>query len=227
FMIIISGASRGIGKYLLEKYIAEGQSAIGIYNKTKPTTQSDRYVQVDVTNEQQVIDFVSKHKEQLKDIRFVHCAGVNLNGFTHKLSLDDWRFVMQGNLDSAFLMAKHLLPLMREQNYGRLVFVASVVPQLGVPGTSAYSGSKAGLWGLMKVISKENALKGITANCLNLGYYNIGMISEVPEDMMKVVLNTIPMKKLGDPINIYNAMQFVFESDYITGTEININGGLI
>lgn len=226
-MIIISGASRGIGKYLLEKYIAEGQSVIGIYNKTKPSKHSDRYVQIDVTDEQQVSGFVSQHKEQLKDIRFIHCAGVNLNGFTHKLSLDDWRFVMQGNLDSAFLMSKHLLPLMREQNYGRLVFVASVVPQLGVPGTSAYSGSKAGLWGLMKVISKENALKGITANCLNLGYYNIGMISEVPEDMMKVVLNTIPMKKLGDPINIYNAMQFLFESDYITGTEININGGLV
>lgn len=226
-MIIISGASRGIGKYLLEKYIAEGQSVIGIYNKTKPSMHSDRYVQMDVTDEQQVSGFVSQHKELLKDIRFIHCAGVNLNGFTHKLSLDDWRFVMQGNLDSAFLMSKHLLPLMREQNYGRLVFVASVVPQLGVPGTSAYSGSKAGLWGLMKVISKENALKGITANCLNLGYYNIGMISEVPEDMMKVVLNTIPMKKLGDPINIYNAMQFLFESDYITGTEININGGLV
>ncbi|MBL7960070.1 SDR family oxidoreductase [bacterium] len=226
-MIIISGASRGIGKYLLEKYIAEGQSVIGIYNKTKPSKHSDRYVQIDVTDEQQVSGFVSQHKELLKDIRFIHCAGVNLNGFTHKLSLDDWRFVMQGNLDSAFLMSKHLLPLMREQNYGRLVFVASVVPQLGVPGTSAYSGSKAGLWGLMKVISKENALKGITANCLNLGYYNIGMISEVPEDMMKVVLNTIPMKKLGDPINIYNAMQFLFESDYITGTEININGGLV
>ncbi|KAB2880975.1 SDR family oxidoreductase [bacterium] len=226
-MIIISGASRGIGKYLLEKYIAEGQSVIGIYNKTKPSMHSDRYVRVDVSNEQQVTDFVSKHKEQLKDIRFVHCAGVNLNGFTHKLSLDDWRFVMQGNLDSAFLMSKHLLPLMREQNYGRLIFVASVVPQIGVPGTSAYASSKAALWGLMKVISKENALKNVTANCLNLGYYNIGMISEVPEDMMKVVLSTIPMKKLGDPINIYNATQFIFESDYITGTEININGGLV
>lgn len=226
-MIIISGASRGIGRYLLEKYISEEESVIGIYNKTKPTAHAESYVQMDLTDEQQIAAFISKHKDRLNKINFIHCAGVNLNGFTHKLSLENWRYVMQGNLDTAFLLSKHILPLMREQNFGRLVFVASVVPQLGVPGTSAYSSSKAGLWGLMKVISKENAAKNITSNCLNLGYYNIGMISEVPEDMMKVVLSTVPMKKLGDPINIYNALNFIIESDYITGTEINISGGLV
>lgn len=226
-MILISGASRGIGKYLFEKFIADGEEVIGIYNKTRPTIQEDRYFQVDLTQEQQVVDFVSAHKNRLKEIRLIHCAGVNMNGFTHKLSLENWRYVMQGNLDTAFLLSRHLLPLMREQNYGRLVFIASVVPQIGVPGTSAYAGSKTGLWGLMKVISKENATKGITANCMNLGYFNVGMISEVPEDMMKVVLSTVPMKKLGDPSNIYHAMKFVMAADYLTGAEIDINGGLV
>ena len=226
-MIIITGASRGIGKFLLNKYVEEKETVIGIYNKTVPTEHLERYVQLDVTNEQQIVGFVSQHKERLKEIKFIHCAGVNLNGFTHKLTLDDWRYVMTGNLDSAYLLSKHLLPLMREQNYGRLVFVASVVPQLGVPGTSAYSSSKAGLWGLMKVISKENALKGITANCLNLGYFNIGMISEVPEEMMKVVLSTVPMKRLGDPADILSAVKFVTSAGYLTGAEIDINGGLV
>lgn len=226
-MIIITGASRGIGKFLLNKYVEEKETVIGIYNKTVPTEHPDRYVQLDVTDETQIANFVSQNKDRLKEVKLIHCAGVNLNGFTHKLSLEDWRFVMRGNLDSAYLLSKHFLPLMREQNYGRLVFVASVVPQLGVPGTSAYSSSKAGLWGLMKVISKENALKGITANCLNLGYFNIGMISEVPEEMMKVVLSTVPMKKLGDPADILSALKFIISSGYLTGAEIDINGGLI
>lgn len=226
-MIIITGASRGIGKFLLDKYIEEGETVIGIYNKTKPSVHLTNYTQLDVTNEKQIADFVLQHKDRLKEIKFIHCAGVNLNGFTHKLTFDDWRYVMNGNLDSAYLLSKHLLPLMREQNYGRLVFVASVVPQLGVPGTSAYSSSKAGLWGLMKVISKENAMKGITANCLNLGYFNIGMISEVPEDMMKVVLSTVPMKRLGDPADIFSAVKFVTSAGYLTGAEIDINGGLV
>lgn len=226
-MIIISGASRGIGKYLLEQFIDEGEKVIGFYNKTRPTIHLDRYVQLDVTQEKQIVDFISSYKDQLNEIKLIHCAGVNLNGFTHKLTLENWRYVMQGNLDSAFLLSKHLLPLMREQNYGRLVFIASVVPQIGVPGTSAYASSKAGLWGLTKVISKENASKNVTANCLNLGYFNIGMISEVPEEMMNAVLNTIPMKKLGDPKNILLALKFILSSDYLTGAELAINGGLV
>ena len=226
-MIIISGASRGIGKFLLGKLIEEKENVIGLFNKTQPAGHADRYVKLDVTNEKDIANFVAQHKDKLKDIKLIHCAGVNLNGFTHKLSQDDWRFVIQGNLDSAFFLSKHLLPLMREQNYGRIIFVASVVPQLGVPGTSAYSSAKSGLWGLTKVISKENALKGVTANCLNLGYFNIGMISEVPEEMMKVVLSTVPMKRLGDPADILAALRFIFAANYLTGAEIDMNGGLI
>ncbi len=226
-MMIITGASRGIGKFLLKKMADEKEDVLGFFNKTAPTELKESYVQLDVTDEKQISGFVSQYKDRLKKIQLVHCAGVNLNGFTHKLSLDDWRYVIQGNLDSAYLLSKHLLPLMREQNYGRLIFVASVVPQLGVPGTSAYSSAKAGLWGLTKVISKENALKGVTANCLNLGYFNIGMISEVPEEMMKVVLSTVPMKRLGEPSDILAAIKFIVSADYMTGAEIDINGGLV
>jgi NAD(P)-dependent dehydrogenase (short-subunit alcohol dehydrogenase family) len=226
-MILITGASRGIGKYLFEKYVGGPERVIGLYHKTEPTSHADSYEKVDVTDENQFADFISKRRPELQQIKFIHCAGVNLNGFTHKLAAADWRYVIQGNLESAFLLTKHLLPIMREQNYGRIIFVASVVPQIGVPGTSAYAASKAGLWGLMKVVSKENALKNVTCNTLNLGYYDIGMISEVPKEMMTTVLASVPMKKLGDPVNIYHAMQFITASDYLTGSEINISGGLV
>ncbi len=226
-MIVISGASRGIGKYLLEKFIGSGEGVLGLYNKTRPASHLDKYAQVDVTDENQIAAFAAAHQGELKELKLVHCAGVNLNGVTHKLSAADWRYVMQGNLESAFLLTKHLLPIMREQNFGRIIFIASVVPQIGVPGTSAYAASKAGLWGLMKVISKENASKNVTCNTLNLGYFNIGMIGEVPKEMMAAMLTTIPMKKLGDPMNIYNAVQFAIASDYLTGATLDISGGLV
>ena len=115
---------------------------------------------------------------------------------------------------------------MREQLYGRIINLASVTAQKGVIGTSAYSSSKSAIWGFTKVVANENATKGITCNCLNLGYFNIGMISMVPENILNEIIQTIPQKKLGDAVNIFNAINFLIESDYVTGTSININGGL-
>ena len=104
---------------------------------------------------------------------------------------------------------KHLIPLMREQKFGRIINFGSVVPQIGMQGTAAYAGSKSALWGITKVIAKENAIKGITVNTLNLGYFNVGMISEVPEKILNSIVDTIPVKKLGDPKNILNAIKFL------------------
>jgi NAD(P)-dependent dehydrogenase (short-subunit alcohol dehydrogenase family) len=115
---------------------------------------------------------------------------------------------------------------MRENGYGRIINFASIVPQKGIPGTSSYAASKAGLWGLTKSIAAENAKKGITVNTLNLGYFNIGMITEVPEDILKGIVQNIPVQKLGDPEDIYNAVKFIISADYLTGTSIDINGGL-
>jgi NAD(P)-dependent dehydrogenase (short-subunit alcohol dehydrogenase family) len=115
---------------------------------------------------------------------------------------------------------------MRECNYGRIINLSSVVPQKGIPGTSAYAASKAGLWGLTKSIAAENAKKGITINSLNAGYFNIGMTSEIPEEILSGIISMIPMQKLGDPENIYNAVNFLINADYVNGTSVDINGGL-
>jgi acetoacetyl-CoA reductase/3-oxoacyl-[acyl-carrier protein] reductase len=116
---------------------------------------------------------------------------------------------------------------MREQQYGRIINMSSVVAQTGIPGTSAYAASKSGLWGMTKALSVENATKGITINTLNLGYYEIGMIDEVSQEMQNIIKDKIPQKKFGDPSNILNAAKFLINSPYITGTNIDINGGLI
>ncbi len=116
---------------------------------------------------------------------------------------------------------------MREQNFGRIINISSIVAQKGVPGTSAYAASKSALWGMTKAIAVENASKGITINNLNLGYFNIGMIEQVSQDVQDTIKKQIPINnEFGNSLNIYNAINFLFNSPYITGTSIDINGGL-
>ena len=109
---------------------------------------------------------------------------------------------------------------------GRIINVSSVVSTLGVPGTSAYAASKEGVIGLTRVIAKENASLGITANVLSLGYFDRGMIEQVPTKMLESIEAQIPMGHLGHPRSIVSAINFLIEAEYVTGAVIPINGGL-
>jgi len=223
-MIIITGASKGIGKFLFDE-LSKYDKVIGFYNKTKPEN-CDNYEQVDVTDEDSIKKFVLKYEDVLSDVVLIHCAGSNFNSMLHKLNLEDWNNVINTNLTSSFLLTKHLLPIMRKQSFGKIVFFSSVVPLIGPIGTCAYSSAKAGLWGLTKTISTENVFKNITCNTINLGYFDIGMIGEVPQGILDKVIDTIPMKRLGKPSDILRTVEYLVDTDYITGTMINVNGGL-
>jgi len=224
-MIIITGASKGIGKYLFDK-LSKYDKVVGFYNRTKPENNED-YEQVDVTDEESIKKFILQYEDKLSNVVLVHCAGNNFNSMLHKLKLEDWNDVINTNLTSSFLLTKHLLPIMRKQSFGKIIFFSSVVPLIGPIGTCAYSSAKSGLWGLTKTISTENVFKNITCNTINLGYFDIGMISEVPKNILDKVVDTIPMKKLGKPVDILKTVNYLIETDYITGTMININGGLV
>ncbi|MCX7735629.1 MAG: SDR family NAD(P)-dependent oxidoreductase [Candidatus Kapabacteria bacterium] len=225
-MILLTGATRGIGKFLFEKFISLGEDVIGTYHNTFPENDIDRFIKIDLADYDSLKNMINKIQYKLKNVVLINCAGNNYNSFAHKSNIEKWEEVININLIGTFRLINLLLPIMREQNYGRIINFASIVAQKGVPGTSAYAASKSGLWGLTKAIAVENANKGITINNLNLGYFNIGMITEVPENFLKQVINSIPKAELGNPDNIFNVVKFLIESDYITGTSIDINGGL-
>jgi NAD(P)-dependent dehydrogenase (short-subunit alcohol dehydrogenase family) len=117
---------------------------------------------------------------------------------------------------------------MRLKNSGCIINISSVVAQSGAIGTAAYAASKAGLIGLTKTQSKELATNNITVNALALGYFNTGMIEDVPVALQKDIVETIPMKRLGDPLTVCKAIEWLIspESAYITGQVINLNGGM-
>jgi len=226
-MIIITGASRGIGKYLLTRYVTDGQEVIGLYHRTKPEDYSDLMFKVDISRTSEINAFIEDLQERRpNNTVLVNCAGINYNKYAHKADPVLWADTINVNLIGTFNMINALLPIMREQGYGRIINFSSVVAQIGISGTSAYSASKSGLWGLTKSLVAENASKGITINNLNLGYFKIGMFNEVTSDLRDQIIERIPMKKFGDPKVIYEAVKFLVENDYLNGTSIDINGGL-
>lgn len=225
-MIIISGASRGIGYFLMQKFVSEGTEVIGFYNKTLPKENLDLMYRVDIANPEEVKNFVESNDLNLTQIILINCAGANYNAFAHKADPIKWAQLISINLIGTFNLINALLPKMREQNFGRIINFSSIVAQSGISGTSAYAASKAGLWGMTKAIAVENASKGITINNLNLGYFEIGMIKDVPLDMQAVIKSKIPSQKFGNPDEIFKAVKYLSEADYITGTSIDINGGL-
>jgi len=226
-MIIITGASKGIGKFLFEKFTNAGEDVFGTFNTGNPiSNEEDRFTQVDILDTENVSDWINSLKDRLNNIVLFNCAGSNYNSFAHKADVKSWAKLINVNLVGTFNVIHALLPIMREQNYGRIINFSSIVAQMGIPGTSAYAASKSGLWGMIKSIAVENATKGITINNLNLGYFNIGMITEVPPKFQEIIKSKIPTGDFGDPENIFRALKFIIEADYLTGTSVDINGGI-
>ncbi len=225
--IIITGASRGIGKFLFDMFSADGDKVYGTYHTENEALKNDpHYFRLDVTDFPGALAFAESLKPEIEQAVLINCAGNNYNSFAHKSEPEAWKQVIDTNLTGSYNVIRAFLPVMREKNYGRIINFASVVAETGIPGTSAYAASKSGLWGMTRSIAVENASKGITVNCLNLGYFDIGMITEVSEEYQKIVKQKIPTGKFGDPQNIYNAVRFIIDSDYLTGTSLDINGGI-
>jgi NAD(P)-dependent dehydrogenase (short-subunit alcohol dehydrogenase family) len=226
-MFIITGVSGGLGEYLV-RTLRQDSSIIGTYYNNKPVAvyPNVTYCHVDVKDSQSISAFTQQVSDKLDKITLVNLAGVSLDGMGHKMKESFWDTVIDVNLKGTFLMCKSLLPYMREQKWGRIINIASVVGQVGIPGTVAYSSSKAGVTGLTRTLAVENAPMNITVNTLALGYFNTGMINEIKPEIQELLKRTIPMRQLGHPKNLISAIRFLVDSDYTTGSIININGGL-
>ncbi|MGQ0827990.1 MAG: SDR family NAD(P)-dependent oxidoreductase [Bacteroidota bacterium] len=227
-MIIITGITGGIGNYLFDAFSQKGERVLGTYHINKPEGKSyENTVQLDITDFSQVKKFIASKKSQLNTITLINCAGVSQNSFAHKADIDEWSQVVNVNLTGTFHLIRAVLPLMREQNFGRIINLSSVVSQTGVMGTSAYAASKAGLNGMIKSIALENAQKSITINNINLGYFKVGMINTVPQEVQEKIKEKIAYNEFGDPSTIFNTIEYIRQTPYLTGSCVDLNGGLV
>ena len=240
-VVLVTGASGGLGKITAEKFAQEGAKVAIHYNGNREKALAAaaefeekyggeyRVYGANISEEEAVNGMIQQIIEDFGTLDIlVNNAGISLNGSTWKYKMEDWDKVIGINLTGPFLCTKAALPVMREKKYGRIINLSSVVGIKGAAGTIAYASSKSALVGMMKTVAREVAHNGITVNCVAPGYMNAGVIADVPQKYLEeTVIPSIPMKHLGDAEDIANAVAFLAsdEAKYITGTLLPVDGG--
>jgi NAD(P)-dependent dehydrogenase (short-subunit alcohol dehydrogenase family) len=228
-MIVLTGASGGIGRAILPS-LAKLDEVIAIYNTNPANINEIASVtpyQLDITSENGVADFVESMKDQLKRVTLIHAAALaRQDRLAAQFKTEDWDQVMEVNLRGNFFLTRALLMPMMKENWGRIVHFSSAAGMHVAPGTLAYSTSKTALLGMSRVFATEYARFGITSNVLVNGYFDTGMYQALSEKAQKKLIDSIPSRRLGDPSNIVNAVEFLMKSDYVNGSTIHIDGGI-
>lgn len=228
-MIVLTGASGGIGQAILPA-LAALDGVVAVYNSTPLNIDGLAGVipfQLDLKSEKSVSEFAELFKSRLNKITLIHAAAISRQDrLTVQFKTDDWNQVMEVNLRGNFLLTRALLMPMIKEKWGRIIHFSSAAGTHVAPGTLAYSTSKTALLGMSRVIATEYARFGITSNVLINGYFNTGMYQVLSDKAQQKLINSIPSKRLGDPANIVNAVEFLMRSDYVNGSTINIDGGI-
>ena len=229
YMIILTGASGGIGRAILPSLTAI-DDVVAIYNTNLPDISGIVGViscRLDLTSEQGVANFVDTMKDRLTKITIIHAAALaRQESLAVQFKTEDWDAVMNINLRGNFFLTRALLMPMIKEKWGRIIHFSSAAGMHVAPGTLAYSTSKTALLGMSRVFATEYARFGITSNVLVNGYFNTGMYQALSEKAQKKLIDSIPSRRLGDPANIVNAVEFLIKSDYVNGSAIHIDGGI-
>jgi acetoacetyl-CoA reductase/3-oxoacyl-[acyl-carrier protein] reductase len=236
---LITGASRGIGRAIALELANRGATVAINFNTSWRRAEDVRcdieniggtcnLFQGDVSQKvaarkviQDVFGFYNK-----VDI-LVNNAGITRDRTMRKMSDEDWNEVIDTNLNSVFYCTSAVLPAMMEQKYGRIVSMSSFVGQKGHFGQANYAASKAGLLGFTKSLALEMAKYNITANVIAPGFVATDMFNDIRPDRMEQIKDEIPMRRLAEPEEIAKAAAFLIcDGDYVTGQQINVNGGI-
>jgi len=238
--VVISGASRGIGRAITLAFLQQGATVIGIYGGNKEAADAfmaeypeyEKRLQLhrcDVSNPDQVEQFFSKIEDEFDTIDIlINNAGIRRDKLLALMDHDSWQQVMDINLGGTFTMCKHSVLLMLKQKYGRIINITSPVAQLGFAGQTNYGASKAGQIGLTRSLCKEVARKKITVNCVSPGFIDTELIADLSPEQVKAYKKTVPMRRFGKVEEVAAAVLFLAskEAAYISGSVLDINGGL-
>ena len=239
-VVLVTGSSMGLGRHfaldlaraganIVVNDPVGGEPARSVITEIEEMGRKAIFVLCDVGDSENVARMVNTILDRFSKIDIlINNAGISIDSTVVKYDIKAWDRVLKTNLYGAFHCSKYCLPSMIEQRWGRMINISSVVGQMGVAGTPAYTASKAALIGFTKTVAKEVALKGITVNCISLGYIKGGgLLETVPEKIAEGILAGIPVGRWGKPEEISSAINYLVSdlAAYITGQTININGG--
>lgn len=236
--VIVTGATRGIGKAITKAFIRCGAKVIGTYRSNSEAAQSmlEEYSKdalelhsFDIGNYEEVESFYKNLDE--RDVKIdilVNNGGIRRDSVMAMMKQDDWHQVINTNLNGAYHMSKFAVMNMMRQRYGRIVNMSSPMSREAFAGQSNYSASKGGLESMTRSLAKEVASRGITVNCVSPGFIETELIQDLNETTVKEYKKMVPMKRFGQPEEVANAVMFLAgdQSAYITGSVLEISGGL-
>jgi acetoacetyl-CoA reductase len=239
-VVVVTGAGRGIGRAIAEEMGHNGAKVVVNYSRSKE--QADETVswltqhgapeaiaiQADVADAAQATNLIEETVRHFGRIDvLVNNAGINIDRTLKKLTIDDWRQVIETNLNGYFYTVKAAQPYLLEQGSGKIINISSFVGQMGNFGQANYSAAKAGIIGFTKTAAIEFARSNITVNAICPGFIETDMYTSVPDKVKEGILKRIPLGRVGTPQEVARAVRYlIVDGDYITGQTLNINGGI-
>ena len=236
-IILITGANRGIGLNILQKISNNGYTVIGTsrsesglenISNTLENTNGEGMI-MDVTNQESIDKAVSNIKEKYGVIYgLVNNAGITQDNLLMRMTDKEWSSVIDTNLTSLYRVTKSVVKDMMKARIGRIINIGSIVGLMGNAGQSNYSATKAGLLGFTKSLARELSSRNINVNSVSPGFIETDMTKALSSDQIEALTKNIPLGRIASPEEVSNVINFLLsdESSYITGENINVNGGL-
>jgi 3-oxoacyl-[acyl-carrier protein] reductase len=233
--IIVTGASGGIGNSIIDKFhkcganILASGTRIEKLEELKSKYSNIKILKFDISQSDKIEDFIENASKELGGLDcIVNNAGIAQDNLAIRMSIEDWKKVIDINLTSTFLMSKFAIKKMLKNKKGKIVNITSVVGHTGNLGQANYTASKAGIVAMSKSLAIEYAKKNININCISPGFIKTTMTEKIDDKFKEVIVSKIPSARLGEPQDIANAVLFLSsnQSDYINGETLHVNGGM-
>ncbi|MDA9562984.1 3-oxoacyl-[acyl-carrier-protein] reductase [Candidatus Pelagibacter bacterium] len=233
--IIVTGASGGIGNSIVEKLNDCGANVLASgtrlekLEELKSKFNKIKILKFDISQSDKIEEFIDNAANELGGLDcIVNNAGITQDNLAIRMSIEEWRKVIDINLTSTFLMSKFAIKKMLKNKKGKIINITSVVGHTGNLGQANYTASKAGLVAMSKSLAIEYAKKNINVNCISPGFIKTAMTDKIDEKFKEVIVSKIPSARLGEPEDIANAVLFLASdnSNYINGETLHVNGGM-
>ena len=238
-LVLVTGASRGIGKAIALTLGRAGATVIGTATTESGSDNiskifadnkvSGKGIKLNVTDNEQIASLIKSVNEDFGSIDIlINNAGITRDNILLRMKEDEWEDIINTNLSSLYRMSKSVLRGMIKKRSGRIISITSVVGAMGNAGQSNYAAAKAGMIGFTKSLAREVGVRGITVNAVAPGFIETDMTSNLPDEQKEALASQIPMGRLGTPDEVANAVLFLAgdSGSYITGQTLHVNGGM-